>query len=137
MKRLIWFFHQKILLLLHICYDGQFILHTKKILVNPTDSTYPKSAPDIFSIKLYAISFLWDLFTVSFTIFLLMRNITRWILDTEVTVFHESISYFMKWLWNCVSWNALKEKFHSVSFPSVFSFIAEQTARSTFIQLSR
>ena len=48
---------------------------------------------------------------------LLMRNITRWMLDTEVKVFHESISYFMKWPWNCISWNALKEKFHSVSFP--------------------
>ena len=23
----------------------------------------------------------------------------------------------MKWPWNCFSWNALKEKFHSVSFP--------------------
>ena len=52
-----------------------------------------------------------------FTIFLLMRNITRWMLDTEVKVFHESISYFMKWPWNCISWNTLKEKFHSVSFP--------------------
>ena len=52
---------------------------------------------DIFSIKFYTISFLWDLFTISFTIFLLMRNITRWMLDTEVKVFHESISYFMKW----------------------------------------
>ena len=71
---------------------------------------------DIFSIKFYTISFLWDLFTISFTIFLLMRNITRWMLDTEVKVFHESISYFMKWPWNCISWNALKEKFHSVSF---------------------
>ena len=72
---------------------------------------------DIFSIKFYTISFLWDLFTISFTIFLLMRNITRWMLDTEVKVFHESISYFMKWPWNCISWNSLKEKFHSVSFP--------------------
>ena len=24
---------------------------------------------------------------------------------------------FMKWPWNCISWNPLKEKFHSVSFP--------------------
>ena len=38
-------------------------------------------------------------------------------LDTKVKVFHESISCFMKWPWNCISWNALKEKFHSVSFP--------------------
>ena len=68
---------------------------------------------DIFSIKFYTISFLWDLYYS----FLLMRNITRWMLDTEVKVFHESISYFMKWPWNCISWNALKEKFHSVFFP--------------------
>ena len=46
-----------------------------------------------------------------------MRNIMRWILDTEVRVFHECISYFMKWPWNCISWNALKEKIHSVYFP--------------------
>ena len=72
---------------------------------------------DIFSIKFYTISFLWDLFTISFTIFLLMRNITRWMLGAEVKVFHESISYFMKWPWNRISWNGLKEKFHSVSFP--------------------
>ena len=38
-------------------------------------------------------------------------------LDTKVKVFHESNSCFMKWPWNCISWNALKEKFHSVSFP--------------------
>ena len=75
---------------------------------------------DIFSIKFYTISFLWDLFTLSFRIFLLIRDIMRWILDTEVKVFYESISYFMKWPWNCISWNALKEKFYSVSFPLDF-----------------
>ena len=42
---------------------------------------------------------------------------TQWMLDTKVKVFHESISRFMKWPWNCISWNPLKEKFHSVSFP--------------------
>ena len=47
----------------------------------------------------------------------MMRNITRWMLDTEVRVFHECISYFMKWPWNCISWNAQKEKIHSVYFP--------------------
>ena len=71
---------------------------------------------DIFSIKFYTISFLWDLFTISFRIFLLMRNITWWILDTEVKAFHEIISYFMKYSWNYISWNVLKEKFHSVFF---------------------
>ena len=52
--------------------------------------------------------------------FSLMRNITRRMLDTEVTVYRlwsKSISYFMKWPWNCISWNDLKEKFHCVSFP--------------------
>ena len=29
----------------------------------------------------------------------------------------KSISYFMKWPWNCISWNALKEKLDSVSLP--------------------
>ena len=43
----------------------------------------------------------------------------QWMLDTKVKVFHESISCFMKWPWNYISWNALKEKFHSVSFPLV------------------
>ena len=38
-------------------------------------------------------------------------------LDTKVKVFHKSISCFMKCPWNCASWNALKEKFHSVSLP--------------------
>ena len=52
--------------------------------------------------------------------FLLMR--TRAMkLDTKAKVFHESISCFMKCPWNCISWNALKEIFHSVSLP--FHFI--------------
>ena len=57
----------------------------------------------IFCIKFYTIFFLWDHFTISFTTFFLMRNITRWMLDTEVKVFHKSISYFIKWPWNCIS----------------------------------
>ena len=36
---------------------------------------------------------------------------TQWHWDTRVKVFHESLSRFMKCPWNCVSWNALKEKF--------------------------
>ena len=35
----------------------------------------------------------------------------------KVTAFHESISFFMKCSSNCISWNALKEKVHSVSLP--------------------
>ena len=42
---------------------------------------------------------------------------TQWNLNTNVKLFHESISCFMKWPWNCISWNSLKEKFHSVSSP--------------------
>ena len=55
--------------------------------------------------------------------FLLMR--TRAMkLDTKAKVFHESISCFMKCPWNCISWNALKEIFHSVSLPlNYFHFI--------------
>ena len=45
---------------------------------------------------------------------------TQWHWDTKVKAFHESISWFMKCPWNCISWNALKEKFHSVSFPLSF-----------------
>ena len=39
---------------------------------------------------------------------------TQWNLDAKVRAFHKSISCFMKCPWNCNSWNALKEKFHSV-----------------------
>ena len=56
--------------------------------------------------------------------FLILLNFTRylfidekhteWMLDTKVKVFHESISCFMKWPWNCISWNALKEKFQCI-----------------------
>ena len=72
---------------------------------------------DIFSIKFYTISSLRSFHDIFCNFFLLMRNITRGMLGTEVKVFHESISYFMKWPWNCISWNALKEKLDSVSLP--------------------
>ena len=70
---------------------------------------------NIFSIKFYTISFLCK------HNFFIDEKHTQWMLDTKVKVFHESISCFMKWPWNCISWNALKEKFHSVSFPSEIS----------------
>ena len=44
--------------------------------------------------------------------FLLMRTCAMK-LDTKAKVFHESISCFMKCHWNCISWNVLKEIFHS------------------------
>ena len=66
---------------------------------------------DIFSIKFYTISFLCK------HNFFIDEKHTQWMLDTKVKVFHESILCFMKWSWNCISWNPLKEKFHSVSFP--------------------
>ena len=98
---------------------------------------------DIFSIKFYAISFLWDLFTVSFTIFLLMRNITQWILDTEVTIswkyfiFHEMTLklYFMKCFERKISqcilplsiffycWTNSTINFYSVNFYSIIKVV--------------
>ena len=75
-----------------------------------------------FSIKFYTIASLRSFHDIFYNS-LLMRNITRWILDTEVKVFHESNSYFMKWPWNYISCNALKEKFHSVSFPLEFQLL--------------
>ena len=47
--------------------------------------------------------------------FVIDEKYTQWNLNTKVKAFHESISFSMKCLWNCISWNALKEKFHSVS----------------------
>ena len=44
----------------------------------------------------------------------------QWILGTKIKVFHEIISCSMKSPWNCISWNALEERFHSVSFPLQF-----------------
>ena len=59
------------------------------------------------------------------TIFFIDEKNTQWNLDTKVKVRHESFSYFMKYPWNCISCNALKEKFHSVSLPldlTLFSY---------------
>ena len=82
---------------------------------------------DIFSLKFYAISFLWDFFTISFTIFLLMKNVTRWMLDTEVKVFHESIS-----------WNDPETVFHKMPwkknftvYPSLKNINFEEYLRTT------
>ena len=38
-------------------------------------------------------------------------------LDTKAKVFHENNSCFMKSPKKSISWNALKEKFHGVSYP--------------------
>ena len=51
------------------------------------------------------------------TLFFTGEKQTQWNLDTKVKVFHESISYLMKCSWNCISWNASKETFRSVSLP--------------------
>ena len=69
---------------------------------------------------------------------------TQWNLNTKVKVFHESISCFMKWPWNYISWNALKEKFRSVSFPwttascvlITSSYIDFYNTRFSFLQIS-
>ena len=68
---------------------------------------------------LILLNFTRYLFSVNI-IFLLMRNVRNETLNTKntkVKVFHESISCFMKWLSNYISWNSLKEKLHSVSLP--------------------
>ena len=74
---------------------------------------------DIFSIKFYTISFLWDLFTISFTIFLLMRNITRWMLDTEIKVFH-------------ISWNDPETVFHEMTWKKNFTVYPSLKTPFTF-----
>ena len=56
---------------------------------------------------------------------------TQWHGDTKVKVFRESISWFMKCPWNCISWNALKEKIHSVSFPIEYIFSKNTTKQKT------
>ena len=66
------------------------------------------------TIKFYTISFLCK------HNFFIDEKHTQWMLGTKVKVFRESISCFMKSAWNCILWNALKEKFHSVSFPLHF-----------------
>ena len=72
---------------------------------------------NIFSIKFYTISFLCK------HNFFIDEKHTQWTLNTKVKLFHESNSCFMKLPWNCISWNALKEKFHGVSFPFEVSSI--------------
>ena len=52
----------------------------------------------------------------------------QWNLNTQVKVFHESISCFMKYPRNCISWNCLKEKFHSVSLP-LWSYISRDLSQ--------
>ena len=44
------------------------------------------------------------------TIFFINEKHTQWNLETKVKVFHESISCFIKCVWSCIPWNALKEK---------------------------
>ena len=63
------------------------------------------------TIKFYTISFLCK------HNFFIDEKRTQWMLGTKAKVFRESMSCFMKSAWNCILWNALKEKFHSVSFP--------------------
>ena len=51
--------------------------------------------------------------------------------DNKVKVVHQSICCFMKCPWNCISWNALKEMFHSVYFPAE-NQISISTSQLTF-----
>ena len=57
-----------------------------------------------------------DIFSLQ-THFFIDEKHAQWNLDTKAKVFHEIISCFMKCPWNFISWNALKENFHSVSLP--------------------
>ena len=43
---------------------------------------------------------------------------TQWHWDTKVKVFHESISWFMKCPWNCISWMLWKKNF--TVYPSLY-----------------
>ena len=43
----------------------------------------------------------------------------------------------MKWPWNCISWNALKEKFHSVSFPLHTTIFSKNTELLQFKNIFR
>ena len=60
---------------------------------------------DTYFIEFYTISFLGK------HIFFNDEKRKQWNLNTKVKVFHESISCFMKWPWNCTSWNAMKNDF--------------------------
>ena len=95
--------------------------------------------------EFFALSFLLN-FTGYFfpenTIFFIDEKNTQWTVDTKAKVFHESISCFMRWPRNCISWNALKKKFQSVSFPWQISPCKEAAAREcsvkkTFLKISQ
>ena len=66
------------------------------------------------TLKFYTISFLCK------HNFFIDEKRTQWMLGTKVKVFHEIISCFMKSPWNCISWNALKEKFQCILLFKVF-----------------
>ena len=53
-------------------------------------------------------------------------------LDTKVKVFHESISCVMKSPWNCISWNALKEKFQCILLLRKSIFLCEDKDQLSF-----
>ena len=57
------------------------------------------------TIKFYKISFLYE------HNFFIDEKCSQRNLNTTPKVFHESISCFMKCLWNCISWNTRKKSF--------------------------
>ena len=74
---------------------------------------------NIFSIKSYTISFLCK------RNFFIDEKHTQWILDTKEKVVHESISCFMKWSSNCISWNTVYPTLKGFSLKPIKGFCLE------------
>ena len=51
--------------------------------------------------------------------FVIDKKYSQLNLDNKLKVFHESILGFMKCPWNCILWNNQKDKFLSVSLPTL------------------
>ena len=64
----------------------------------------------------YKFSLSEDIFSLRTHLFIDKKH-TQWNLDTKLKAFHESTSCLMKYPSNSISWNALRETFHSLSFP--------------------
>ena len=60
--------------------------------------------------KCYLILLSFTRYIFSVNNFFIDEKCMQWNLNTKVKVFHGSIWCFMKWLWNCISSNALKKK---------------------------
>ena len=74
---------------------------------------------DIFSIRFYTISFLRK------RNFFIDEKHTQWILDTKEKVVYESVSCFMKWSSNCISWNTVYPSLKGFSLKPIKGFCLE------------